>query len=90
MRELDTMTWQRGGDDLRSILPPSRDRFGCTGAQGLYSELRLHLWASEVGFHRAKMQVGAGATCHPASDEARYWANMHLSRLQGDIGEKFR
>ncbi|KIY02327.1 uncharacterized protein Z520_02465 [Fonsecaea multimorphosa CBS 102226] len=59
------------------------------GAQGIGSGRRIHLWAQEAGFDRSKMQVRAGATCHPAPDESKWWANIHVERLKGEIGRKW-
>ncbi|OAP56286.1 hypothetical protein AYL99_09465 [Fonsecaea erecta] len=59
------------------------------GAQGIGSGRRVHRWAQEAGFDRATMQVRAGATCHPAPDESRWWAGVQVGRLRGEIGHKW-
>ncbi|KAL6252872.1 hypothetical protein RBB50_000591 [Rhinocladiella similis] len=59
------------------------------GALGDGCGRRLHLWAQEAGFERAKMQVGAGATVYTAPEESKWWAGLHVGRLEGEIGEKW-
>ena len=59
------------------------------GAQGEGTGRRLHLWAQEAGFERSKMQIGAGATVYTAPDEAKWWAGVHIGRLDGEIGERW-
>ncbi|KAK5198269.1 hypothetical protein LTR92_002514 [Exophiala xenobiotica] len=59
------------------------------GAQGEGTGRRLHLWAQEAGFERSKMQVGAGATVYTAPEEAKWWAGVHVGRLEGEVGDKW-
>jgi hypothetical protein len=35
------------------------------------------------------MQVGAGATVYTAPEEAKWWAGVHVGRLEGEIGDKW-
>ncbi|EXJ87497.1 hypothetical protein A1O3_04457 [Capronia epimyces CBS 606.96] len=62
-----------------------------TGASGFQAGRTLHLWALRAGFDRAKMQVGAGASCYagPGGD-AKWWADLHAERLDGDVGARWR
>lgn len=41
------------------------------------------------GFDRSQMLVGAGATAYTEPDETRWWADMRVGRLEGEIGERW-
>ncbi|EXJ62071.1 hypothetical protein A1O7_02504 [Cladophialophora yegresii CBS 114405] len=88
MRETDSMVWHptNSGMDaywaaLGKAVPP--------GAQGMGTGRRLHVWAKEAGFSAAKMQVGTGGMCYAAPDLSRWWADVHVQRLRGDVGKKW-
>jgi ubiquinone/menaquinone biosynthesis C-methylase UbiE len=88
MRETDTVTWHPSSpqteayrEALSKAIPP--------GAQGMGAGRRLHVWAKEAGFEPSRMQVGTGGMCYAAPDLAKWWANVHIERLQGDVGKKW-
>ncbi|KIW87067.1 uncharacterized protein Z519_12364 [Cladophialophora bantiana CBS 173.52] len=88
MRETDTLIYHPANPGTEAFTA-TMARAVSPGAQGIGSGRRIHLWAQEAGFERSKMQVRAGATCHPAPDESRWWANIQVERLQGEIGRKW-
>ncbi|KIW70383.1 hypothetical protein PV04_02656 [Phialophora macrospora] len=86
MRETDTLIWhpRRASTDaycaaIGKAVPP--------GAQGVGTGRRLHVWAREAGFAPAKMLVGTGGTCYAAPELARWWADVHVQRLRGEVGK---
>ncbi|OCT50102.1 putative methyltransferase [Cladophialophora carrionii] len=88
MRETDSMVWHpsSAGTEaycvaLGKAVPP--------GAQGSGTGRRLHVWAKEAGFSAAKMQVGTGGMCYAAPDLSRWWADVHVQRLRGEVGKKW-
>ena len=38
--------------------------------------------AKKAGFERAKMKIGAGATCYATPEERRWWATVNMDRLE--------
>lgn len=89
MREWDRSEWHPADPLLSQYMKCVSDSARATGAQGSGTGRRLHLWAAEAGFQRAKMLVGGGGTCYTAPDEARWWAGVHVGRLEGDVGERW-
>ncbi|KAH0837710.1 hypothetical protein Z517_04375 [Fonsecaea pedrosoi CBS 271.37] len=88
MRETDTLIYHPSNPGTEAFLTTMAKAVS-PGAQGIGSGRRIHLWAQEAGFERSKMQVRAGATCHPAPDESKWWANIQVERLKGEIGRKW-
>ncbi|KIW34926.1 uncharacterized protein PV07_01667 [Cladophialophora immunda] len=89
MRETDTLIYHPANAGTEAFTATMAKAVSSPGAQGIGSGRRIHLWAQEAGFERPKMQVRAGATCHPAPDESKWWANIQVERLQGEIGRKW-
>lgn len=91
MRESDTLLWHPLNPGVEAY---SRviSRFVPSGAQGVGTGRRLHTWAAQAGFERSKMQVGTGGTCYSnagqGKETARWWADVHIARLKGDVGKK--
>jgi SAM-dependent methyltransferase len=88
MRETDTLIWhpRRASTDaycaaVGKAVPP--------GAQGVGTGRRLHAWAREAGFAPARMLVGTGGTCYAAPELARWWADLHVQRLRGEVGKRW-
>ncbi|KIX07744.1 uncharacterized protein Z518_02398 [Rhinocladiella mackenziei CBS 650.93] len=89
MREFDGMSWYPSSEGLERFNALTAASVKPTGAQGFESGRRLHVWAKAAGFERTKMSIGAGAMCYTAPDEAKWWADVHVGRLSGEIGEKW-
>ena len=88
MRESDTMIWHPsnpGIDQYQSLMV----KIVPSGAQGFGTGRRLHIWAQEAGFERAKMQVGSGTFSYSAPEQSRWWAGTHIDRLRGEVGKKW-
>lgn len=88
MREYDHMTWHPSLPGVEAYTFGLDRSISANGAQGAGSGRRLHAWASQAGFSRDKMQVGGGTTCHVAA-EAKWWANVSIGRLEGEIGSNW-
>lgn len=87
MREADHAEWEPSTPALEEF---NKCLFGSarlTGAQGAGAGRRLHLWALQAGFERSKMAIGGGATVYTAPNESKWWADVHIGRLEGEIGE---
>ncbi|KIW11696.1 hypothetical protein PV08_10998 [Exophiala spinifera] len=89
MREADHVSIQPESPVVEQYWRHVFSSFRGMGAQGDGCGRRLHLWAQEAGFDRAKMLVGAGATVYTAPEESKWWAGLHVGRLEGEIGEKW-
>ncbi|KAK4942575.1 hypothetical protein LTR10_017704 [Elasticomyces elasticus] len=89
MREADHAEWEPSTPALQQYNKLLFDFARLTGAQGAGAGRRLHLWASQAGFERSKMSIGAGTTVYTAPDESKWWADVHIGRLEGEIGEKW-
>ncbi|KAJ9616475.1 hypothetical protein H2200_000194 [Cladophialophora chaetospira] len=88
MRETDTLIWHPSSPSTEAYcaaigkaVPP--------GAQGVGTGRRLHIWAKEAGLDPSKMQVGTGGTCYAAPDLSKWWAGVHIARLQGEVGQEW-
>ncbi|KIV95899.1 hypothetical protein PV10_03500 [Exophiala mesophila] len=84
-REYDHMTWHPSLPGLVAYTESMDRAIRSSGAQGSQSGRNLQTWASQAGFDRAKMLVGAGTTCHVGS-EAQWWAGVNIDRLQTEVG----
>ncbi len=88
MRETDTLIWHPSSPTTEAYcaaigksVPP--------GAQGVGTGRRLHIWANEAGFELKKMQIGTGGTTYAAPELSKWWAGIHIERLQGEVGKKW-
>jgi len=88
MREYDHMSWYPSFPGIEAYTTLLSNSISSNGAQGAGSGRRLHSWAFQAGFRRDQMQVGAGTTCHVAA-EAKWWADVHIGRLNGEIGSSW-
>lgn len=84
-REYDHMSWHPSLPGLVAYTESMNRAIQASGAQGYHSGRNLQTWASQAGFDRAKMLVGAGTTCH-VGQEAQWWAGVHIDRLQTEVG----
>ncbi|KEF56969.1 uncharacterized protein A1O9_07159 [Exophiala aquamarina CBS 119918] len=88
MREYDHMSWYPRFPGVDAYTAGLNRSISASGAQGAESGRRLHAWAAQAGFSKAKMQVSAGTTCHVAA-EAKWWAEVSIGRLEGEIGSNW-
>ena len=88
MREFDTLLWHPLSPGVKAYNESMGKAVSATGAQGPGSGRKLHVWASKAGFDRAKMRIGTGTTCH-VDAEAKWWANVCIGRLEGEIGPQW-
>jgi len=86
MREWDRSDWHPADPMLTASMRYVSEAARATGAQGSGTGRRLHVWAAAAGFERGKMRVGVGGTCYTAPDEAKWWAEVHIGRLEGEVG----
>ena len=88
MRETDTLIWHPSTPSTEAYCQAIGHAVP-QGAQGVGTGRRLHIWAQQAGFERSKMQIGTGGTCYTAPDETKWWADIHVGRLEGDVGKKW-
>jgi hypothetical protein len=89
MRETDHIDWLPALPILQDDHNRAQDSAGKrSGAQSYGTGRLLHVWAEEVGFEAAKMKVGAGGICYTGA-EAEWWADVHVGRLEGEVGQRW-
>ncbi|KAI1619643.1 ubiE/COQ5 methyltransferase [Exophiala viscosa] len=87
MREADHAEWEPSTPALDKYNNLLFEAARSTGAQGAGAGRRLHVWALQAGFERSKMSIGGGATVYTAPDESKWWADVHVGRLEGEVGK---
>jgi SAM-dependent methyltransferase len=89
MRETDHIDWYPALPVLQHDHNLAQDTAGKkSGAQGYGTGRLLHIWAADAGFETGKIKVGAGGICY-AGSEAEWWADVHLARLEGEVGHRW-